>query len=70
MFFNVFLLFFLMFLFEKIIKNLKETSLAPTKSRQNLSPGRFRHAESESEVENREVLHPDLKVNENRPEKI
>ena len=37
---------------------------------QNLNPGRFRHAESESEVKTLEILHPDLETKENRPKKI
>ena len=43
-----------------------ETSLTGTNSPQNLSPGRFRHAESESEVENLETLHPDPEIKENQ----
>ena len=52
-------------LFEHV--DTQETSLTPTKSPQKLSPGRFRHAESESEVENVEILHPDLEIKENHP---
>ena len=47
--------------------DLHETSLIPTNSPQNLSPGRFWHAESESEVENLQILHPDLEIKENHP---
>ena len=47
--------------------DLHETSLTPTNSPQNLSPGRFWHAESESEVENLQILHPDLEIKENHP---
>ena len=32
------------------------------KSAQNLSPGRFRHAEAESEVKNLQNFHPDLEI--------
>ena len=35
------------------------------KSTQNLSPGRFRHAEAESEVKNLPIRHPDLEMKEN-----
>ena len=35
------------------------------KSTQNLSPGRFRHAEAESEVKNLQISHPDLEIKEN-----
>ena len=35
------------------------------KSTQNLSPGRFRHAEAESEVKNLQNFHPDLEMKEN-----
>ena len=34
-------------------------------STQNLSPGRFWHAEAESEVKNLQILHPDLEMKEN-----
>ena len=37
----------------------------PTKSPLNLSPKRFRRAESASEVTNLEILHPDLEIKEN-----
>ena len=52
-------------LFEKV--DLHETSLIPTNSPQNLSPGRFGHAESETEVENLQILHPDLEIYDNDP---
>ena len=49
-------------------KNLKieifinsEILLIPTIGPQNLSPGRFRHAEVESEVQNLEILHLEAK---------
>ena len=35
------------------------------KSTQNLSLGRFRHAETESEVKNLRISHPDLEMKEN-----
>ena len=35
---------------------------------QILTLGRFRHGESETEVENLEILHPDLEIKENYPE--
>ena len=35
------------------------------KSTQNLSPGRFWHAEAESEVKNLQNFHPDLEMKEN-----
>ena len=38
----------------------------PTSLPQNLTPGRFRLAESESEVENLEILHPDLEIKEKK----
>ena len=37
----------------------------PESRPQNPSPGRSRHAESESEVKNLEILHPDLEIKEN-----
>ena len=37
-----------------------ETVTNAMKSAQNLSPGRFRHAEAESEVKNLQNFHPDL----------
>ena len=51
MFFHI----FLFFLFEG-----EETFPFPTDLPQNLTPGRFRRAESESEVNNLEILHTDL----------
>ncbi len=51
--------------FENI--DLHETSLTPTNSPQNLSPGRFWHPESESEVEDLQIFHPDLEIKENYP---
>ena len=41
----------------------------PAKSPQNLTPGRLRHAKSESEVENVEILHPDVEIKENHVKK-
>ena len=35
------------------------------KSTQNLSPGRFWHAEAESEVKKLQNFHPDLEMKEN-----
>ena len=35
------------------------------KPTQNLSPGRFPHAEAESEVKNLQNFHPDLEMKEN-----
>ena len=32
------------------------------KSAQNLSPGRFRHPEAESEVKNLQIFQPDLEI--------
>ncbi len=58
---------FVLHFFENL--DTQETSSIPTKSPQNLSPRRFRHAESESEVENLEILHPDLEIKENHPPK-
>ncbi len=40
------------------------------KSAQNLSPGRFRHAEAESEVKNLQNFHPDLEMKENGLDEI
>ena len=42
-----------------------ETVTNAMKSTQNLSPGRFLHAEVESEVKNLPILHPDLEIKEN-----
>ena len=42
-----------------------ETVTIPMNSTQNLSGGRFRHAEAESEVKNLQNFHPDLKLKEN-----
>ena len=42
-----------------------ETVTNAMKSTQNLSPGRFRHAEAESEVKNLQNFHPDLEMKEN-----
>ena len=42
-----------------------ETVTNAMKSAQNLSPGRFRHAEAESEVKNLQNFHPDLEIKEN-----
>ena len=42
-----------------------ETVTIPMKSTQNLSPGRFWHAEAESEVKNLQNFHPDLEMKEN-----
>ena len=42
-----------------------ETVTNAMKSAQNLSPGRFRHAEAESEVKNLQIFHPDLEIKEN-----
>ena len=39
-----------------------EIPFIPTKRPQNLSPGRFRHAEVESEVQNLEILHLEAKI--------
>ena len=47
-------------LFENI--DLHETSLTPTNSPQNLSPGRFGHAESELGPQNRQFRRPDLEI--------
>ena len=41
-----------------------ETVTNAMKSTQNLSPGRFWHAEAESEVKNLRILHPDLEMKE------
>ena len=40
------------------------------KSTQNLSPGRFWHAEAESDVKNLQNVHPDLEMKENDLQKI
>ena len=42
----------------------EETFLIPTNLTQNLTLGRFRRAESESEVKNLAILHPDLEIKE------
>ena len=42
-----------------------ETVTTAVKSTQNLSPGRFRHAEAESEVKNLQIFHPDVEMKEN-----
>ena len=42
-----------------------ETVTKAMKSTQNLSPGRFWHAEAESEVKNLQIFHPDLEMKEN-----
>ena len=42
-----------------------ETVTTAMKSTQNLSPGRFWHAEAESEVKNLQIFHPDLEMKEN-----
>ena len=57
---------FVYLFFEK--SETQETSLIPTKLPQNLTPGRFRRAESESQVKNLEILHPDLQIKANHPE--
>ena len=44
-----------------------ETVANPMESTQNLSPGRFWHAEVESDVENLPIRHPDLEIKENDP---
>ena len=44
---------------------LYETVANPTESTQNLSPGRFSHAEVESDVKNLRIHHPDLEIKEN-----
>ena len=53
--------------FEKKIEKSTpyETVTNAMKSTQNLSPGRFRHAEAESEVKNLQNFHPDLEIQEN-----
>ena len=43
--------------------------LIPTNLPQKLTPGRCRRAESESEVQNHEILHPDLENKENHKKK-
>ena len=42
-----------------------ETVANPIESTQILSPGRFRHAERESDVKNLPIRHPDLEMKEN-----
>ena len=42
-----------------------ETVANPTESTQNLSPGRFWHAEVEFDVKNLRFRHPDLEIKEN-----
>ena len=42
-----------------------DTVANPTESTQNLSPGRFWHAEVESDVKNLRIRHPDLEIKEN-----
>ena len=44
-----------------------ETVANPTESTQNLSPGRFWHAEVESDVKNLRFRHPDLEIKEKPP---
>ena len=54
-------------LLKHIIWNIDpyETVANPTESTQNLSPGRFWHAEVESDVKNLPIRHPDLEIKEN-----
>ena len=42
-----------------------ETVTNAMKSTQNLSPGRFRHAEAESEVKSLQNFHPEIEIKEN-----
>ena len=42
-----------------------ETVANPMESTQNLSPGRFWHAEVEFDVKNHRIRHPDLEIKEN-----
>ena len=42
-----------------------ETVANPTESTENLFPGRFWHAEVESDVKNLPIRHPDLEMKEN-----
>ena len=42
-----------------------ETVANPMESTQNLSPGRFWHAEVEFDVKNLRFRHPDLEIKEN-----
>ena len=55
--------FFLQLFFENF--DPYETGANPTDSTQNLTPGRFSHAEAESDVKNLRISHPDLKMKEN-----
>ena len=47
-----------------------ETVANATESTQNLSPGRFWHAEVEFDVKNLRIRHPDLEMKENDLPKI
>ena len=42
-----------------------ETGTNPMESTQNLTPGRFWHAEAESDVKTLQIRHPDLEMKEN-----
>ena len=44
--------------------------LSSNYSTSEFDPGRFRRAESESEVKNFEILHPDLEITEDHPKII
>ena len=50
--------------------DLYETVTNPTESTQNLTPGRFWHAEAESDVKTMQIRHPDLEMKENHLYKI
>ena len=45
-----------------VVSHIQETNLA-----QNLTSGRLRHGESESQVENLEIIQPELEIKENYP---
>ena len=47
------------------MSTLIKTGANPTESAQNLTPGRFWHAEAESDVKTLQISHPDLEMKEN-----
>ena len=46
-----------------------ETGANPTESNHNLTPGRFWHAEAESDIKTLRIRHPDLEMEENHLQK-
>ena len=47
-----------------------ETIISSANLPRNLTPGKFRLVESESEINNFEILHPELEIMESHPENI